>query len=221
MLTSDSNPGRYLLVASLAQPSVVAIFERKPVQHLGRWVFDLHTVSLHSKVPIENLVTLVSSALSRGKLDGDTQILVDATDAGSLAIRMSRALGGAVFRLIAGPVADQDKRYEDVHCVTDVDVADAVRLTISRLTFASQIPPVLIEQLKNDATERRFPLPERPIALALWHAYRFGGCEFVTRRPNASEQAAQFTRSIDDRWNHDLEQKKRQDRDDRDFYGTD
>jgi hypothetical protein len=221
MTISDSNPGRYLLVASLAQPSVVAILERIPSLESGAWLFHMRLLSL-TRVPIEDLVLRTRTALTRGKLDNDTQVLVDATDAGSLSIRMSRQLGGAVFRLIAGPVADQDKRYEDVHCVTDVDVADAVGLVSGRrLSISSAIPRVIVERLTNQAAERRFALPERPIALALWHAHRFGGCEFVTRRPTEAEQVAQFTRTIDEQWNRDLELRKREERSEREAFGTD
>ena len=219
-LPSDQNPGRYLLIASLAQPSVVAILERRPSLEDAHWVFRMHLLSL-TRVPIEDLVVRARQALTRGKLDCDAQVLVDATDAGSLSIRMSRQLGGSVFRLIAGPVADQDKRYEDVHCVTDVDVADAVRLTRGRLSISGALPRVVVERLANQAAERRFALPERPIALALWHAHRFGGCEFVTRRPTEAEQAAQFTRTIDEQWNRDMEQRKREERAEAAHYGAD
>ncbi len=194
-LPSDQNPGRYLLIASLAQPSVVAILERRPSLEDAHWVFRMHLLSL-TRVPIEDLVVRALQALTRGKLDCDAQVLVDATDAGSLSIRMSRQLGGSVFRLIAGPVADQDKRYEDVHCVTDVDVADAVRLTRGRLSISGAIPRVVVERLANQAAERRFALPERPIALAHGTRTGLGGASSLrAARPRRSRRHSSPGRS--------------------------
>jgi hypothetical protein len=224
-LISDSNPGRYLVVVSLAAPSVVAILERVPVSlglidDVARWAFDLRLLSL-TRLPAGDVVARTGAALARGRLEGDAQVLVDSTSAGSLSVRSSRVLGGGVFRVISGAIADEDKRFEDVHCVTAVDVADAVRVTRERLTLTPGIPLIVVARLTSQARAVEFALPERPVALAMWHAHRYGGCEFPSRRPTPAQLSAQTVRQIDVDYNRGLEQRKREEREERAFFGTD
>jgi hypothetical protein len=229
-MPADLNLGRFLVVVALASPSVVAILEYHPTKLLrdpdpreirarDRWVLNLTAHSLQD-LPIESVVERTKARLAMGALERDTTVLVDATMAGALAVRRARVLSGTVVRVSDLMLADTGLDACGAKLIALKDVADAARLAGARMRYATGIPRTVRAKLTADAREGTFTPQTRALALALWHAVRHGGSQFISRRPDAAEAARQWVCERQEREEEDREIAKHEDAELRGLFGS-
>jgi hypothetical protein len=190
-------------VLGLGSPSVLVIFKRLPKKlpphpngpDRERWTHHLRLMA-HKVFPssdtVRQIVDYIRGELAKPPLEGDSAVIADMTEAGSVDLRLVHEIGLPVTPVCAGTAPGPD----GVRSVPVPELVREIRLAFQdrRFEMVEGLPGIGAE-LRQAMALGDFPSPtSRCVAFGMWWGRVTGHSEFVTRMPTEAEGYHQWSR---------------------------